>query len=54
MGKIWKRDFDTDKAIEEFTVGKDRELDLSLAEFDIYGSLAHIQMLQSIDLLTAD
>ena len=54
MGTIWKRDFDVDKAIEEFTVGKDRELDLLLAEYDIYGSLAHIQMLESIDLLQAD
>ncbi|NQY67870.1 MAG: argininosuccinate lyase [Flavobacteriales bacterium] len=54
MAKIWKRDFDVDKTIEEFTVGKDRELDLLLAEYDIYGSLAHIQMLESIDLLTAD
>jgi argininosuccinate lyase len=40
--------------IEKFTVGKDREMDLYLAKYDILGSMAHITMLQSIDLLTAD
>jgi len=39
-------------AIERFTVGKDRELDLSLAPFDILGSLAHVQMLESVGLLS--
>ena len=40
--------------IERFTVGRDRELDLYLAESDVLGSMAHITMLQSIGLLTAD
>lgn len=40
--------------IEEFTVGNDRELDLRLAQFDVEGSMAHIRMLESIGLLTAD
>lgn len=40
--------------IEEFTVGRDRELDLELARFDVEGSMAHIKMLESIGLLTAD
>ena len=40
--------------IEKFTVGKDREMDLYLAKYDILGSMAHITMLQSIGLLTAD
>ena len=40
--------------IEKFTVGKDREMDLYLAKYDVLGSMAHITMLQSIDLLTAD
>jgi argininosuccinate lyase len=42
------------KEIEKFTVGKDREMDLYLAKYDVLGSMAHITMLQSIDLLTAD
>ncbi|MDE6813282.1 MAG: argininosuccinate lyase, partial [Duncaniella sp.] len=40
--------------IEEFTVGNDRELDLRLARYDVQGSMAHIKMLESIGLLTAD
>ena len=42
------------KEIEKFTVGRDREMDLYLAKYDVLGSMAHITMLQSIDLLTAD
>src|SRR6185312_13442214 len=52
--KLWQKDTDVNKEIEKFTVGKDRELDLFLAEFDVLGSLAHTAMLQSIGLLTAD
>lgn len=40
--------------IEKFTVGRDREMDLYLAKYDVLGSMAHITMLQSINLLTAD
>lgn len=49
--KLWQKDFTINQTIENFTVGKDRELDLCLAKFDILGSLAHIQMLETIDLL---
>ena len=42
------------KEIEKFTVGRDREMDLYLAKYDVLGSMAHITMLQSINLLTAD
>jgi len=42
------------KEVEKFTVGKDQEMDMFLARFDVLGSLAHIQMLQSIDLLSKD
>lgn len=49
--KLWQKDFKLDKTIENFTVGKDRELDLFLAKFDVQGSLAHIEMLESIGLL---
>ena len=40
--------------IEKFTVGRDREMDLYLAKYDVLGSMAHITMLQSIDLLTKE
>lgn len=52
--KLWSKGFEPDKMIEEFTVGQDRELDLRLARYDVQGSLAHIAMLESIGLLTAD
>lgn len=50
--KIWQKNIEVNKGIETFTVGKDRELDLQMAAFDVLGSLAHVQMLASIDLLT--
>lgn len=49
--KLWSKGFEPDKMIEEFTVGKDRELDLRLARYDVQGSMAHIKMLESIGLL---
>lgn len=49
--KLWDKGYSTEDIIESFTVGKDRELDLYLAPFDVMGTLAHIQMLESIDLL---
>jgi argininosuccinate lyase len=52
--KLWSKGFEPDKMIEEFTVGNDRELDLKLARYDVQGSMAHIKMLQTIGLLTAD
>jgi len=51
MSKIWNKGFDADKAVLNFTVGKDRELDLRLAKQDIIGSLAHIKMLTEIGLM---
>lgn len=42
------------KEIEKFTIGKDREMDLYLAQYDVLGSMAHITMLESIGLLKAD
>ncbi|MGI6074409.1 MAG: argininosuccinate lyase [Fermentimonas sp.] len=51
MAKIWDKGFDVDKLVEEFTIGKDRELDLRLAKHDVVGSLAHIKMLAKIGLL---
>lgn len=52
--KLWSKGFEPDKMIEKFTVGRDRELDLKLARHDVEGSKAHITMLESIGLLTAD
>jgi argininosuccinate lyase len=52
--KLWQKNSETLKEVETFTVGKDRELDLFLAPFDVLGSLAHIQMLNSVGLLSND
>ena len=51
MAKIWDKGFEADKLVNDFTVGKDRELDLRLAKHDIKGSMAHIKMLVKIGLL---
>ena len=52
--KLWDKGFEPDRAIEAYTVGRDRELDLRLARYDVEGSLAHIAMLEKIWLLTRD
>lgn len=52
--KLWQKNTDSLKEVETFTVGKDRELDLFLAPFDVLGSLAHIKMLNKVGLLTND
>ena len=52
--KLWDKGYDVDRLIETFTVGKDRELDLELARYDVQGTLAHITMLESIGLLAKD
>ena len=50
--KLWDKGFSTDKKIDIFTVGNDRELDLVLAKYDVIGSRAHARMLHKIGLLT--
>ena len=53
--KLWQKENTvTSEKIERFTVGRDREMDLFLAEFDVLGNLAHAAMLETIGLLTAD
>ncbi len=52
--KLWEKNTAINKDIERFTVGKDREMDLYLAKHDVLGSMAHITMLESIGLLTAE
>jgi len=49
--KLWQKDKASLKEVEVFTVGKDREMDIYLAAFDVLGSLAHIEMLESVGLL---
>lgn len=50
--KLWDKGFSTDKKIDIFTVGSDRELDLVIAKYDVIASIAHAKMLGEIDLLT--
>lgn len=52
--KLWEKNVQVNKAIEHFTVGHDREMDLFLAKHDVIGSMAHITMLESIGLLTRE
>ena len=52
--KLWEKNFEVNKEIERFTVGRDREMDLYLAKYDVLGSMAHITMLESIGLLEHD
>ena len=51
--KLWEKNVTVDHDVETYTVGRDREMDLYLAPFDILGSMAHITMLESIGLLSA-
>ncbi len=50
--KLWQKETDVNKAVENFTVGRDKEFDLMLAPFDVLGNLAHAKMLATVGLLT--
>ena len=52
--KLWEKSTEVNPEIERFTVGRDRELDLLLARYDVLGSIAHSTMLESIGMLTTD
>jgi argininosuccinate lyase len=52
--KLWQKDKDSLKEVNQFTVGNDRAMDLYLSRFDILGSLAHIQLLEYVGLLTRE
>lgn len=52
--KLWEKDFSVQPQIDAFTVGRDREMDIFLAKYDVLGSLAHIQMLASVGLISKD
>ena len=50
--KLWDKGYDIDSFVERFTVGRDRELDIYLAEADVLGNMAHMKMLNSIGLIS--
>ncbi len=50
--KLWQKDKTSLQEVEKFTVGKDREMDLVLAPFDVVGNIAHAKMLATVGLLT--
>ncbi len=53
--KLWsKENTSTSALIETFTVGRDKEFDVLLAEYDVLGSLAHTEMLASVGLLSKE
>jgi len=52
--KLWQKDIDLNKAVENFTVGNDRSFDKMLAPFDVLGSIAHVKMLTSVGLLSKE
>ena len=52
--KLWEKNYGINEEIERFTVGRDREMDMYLAKYDVLGSMAHITMLESIGLLGSD
>jgi len=54
MSKLWQKTTNVNELVENFTVGRDRELDREMAAFDVLGSLAHTTMLQSIGLMEAE
>lgn len=54
MATLWNKGTNATKTVEDFTTGKDRELDLRLAKYDVIGSKAHIKMLQKIGLLKSE
>ena len=52
--KLWDKNYSINEEIERFTVGRDREMDMYLAKYDVLGSMAHITMLESVGLLEKD
>ena len=52
MKKLWDKGYDTEKLVEQYTIGNDRVLDLKLAKYDVQGNAAHAKMLKKIGILT--
>ncbi len=53
VNKLWQKNVSVDSEIERYTIGKDAEMDMYLAPFDVIGSMAHATMLETIGLLSA-
>ncbi|MHB2147997.1 argininosuccinate lyase [Calditrichota bacterium LG25] len=49
--KVWQKNSPLDAEVEQFTIGKDLQLDYLLARWDVIGSLAHSAMLRKVGLL---
>jgi argininosuccinate lyase len=53
--KLWsKESTNTSQLVEQFTVGRDKEFDVLLAKYDVQGSIAHVQMLGEVGLMTKE
>ena len=52
--KLWQKNTTVSAAVEQFTVGKDKEFDLLLAPYDVLGNMAHARMLASVGLLKTE
>lgn len=52
--RLWKQTSSTNSLIEKFTIGKDREMDLRLAKFDVLGSIGHVQMLGEVNIISTE
>ncbi|MEO6038963.1 MAG: argininosuccinate lyase [Saprospiraceae bacterium] len=52
--KLWQKGSGLSAAVERFTAGQDREMDLQLAAYDVLGSLAHLAMLEKVQLVGAE
>jgi argininosuccinate lyase len=52
--KLWEKENKTDSLIEKFTIGKDKELDMFIAKYDVIASKAHAKMLHKVELISAE
>ena len=52
MAKLWKKKYELDKTVEDFTVGDDYLWDSRLIKADIIGNIAHSTMLQKIGIIS--
>ena len=54
MSKLWQKNKSVATSVETFTIGKDQQMDMYLAPFDVLGSIAHTTMLSEVGLLTKE
>ncbi|OQP58599.1 argininosuccinate lyase [Niastella populi] len=53
--KLWSKETtNTSQLVETFTVGRDKEFDILLAQYDVQGSMAHVRMLAEVGLMSKD